>query len=83
MNDIRLQLEKLIETIELASIKVSEGYVIELPTLQAEVEALCARVIKAEPHDARSMQPLMADLISRLDELAEHLEDFKSKKQEG
>lgn len=59
--------------------KVREDYSVNTGDLDAKVAALCAEIKAAGGSIARDTQPMMSDMIAKLDELAQALEDFSAK----
>ncbi len=78
MGDLQEQIENMILLVEGADRKVREGVIVDMNSLESDVAALCARVTQSDPVLARAVQPLMADLITRLDQLVVSLDDFKT-----
>lgn len=72
------KLEHLITLIEDADAQVRSGVVINLPSLEKDVETLCATIVSGDAQTARDLQPIMAILIGKLDTLAESLQHFKN-----
>ncbi len=77
-NDIKQKLEQIILFIEEAQKKLQEGEVINLSHLDGEVEALCQQTLQLPPSDAIEVQPIMGNMITKLEELGVALKDFQS-----
>ena len=71
------RLQELIEFIEKANHSMDEGAVPSLGNLDQTVALLCSDVEKSEPEIARQAQPLMAQMITKLDELAVKLQNLQ------
>lgn len=55
---------------------------ISLRDLEQESSQLCADITRAPREIAQQMQPLMAEFIAKLEQLEQHLEDFKKNMQD-
>lgn len=77
--DIIKDLNRLTAFIEQTHTKLSDGTVESLSHLDSEVEVLCRDIIALPPLDAQSVQPMMADMISRLEALGIALQEFQTK----
>lgn len=71
------RLEEITETINKAQADVSAGIVQDLSFMDEEVASICGDILKLKPEDAAAVQPIMADMISRLEGLAQSLQSFK------
>ncbi|MAZ76522.1 MAG: hypothetical protein CMH31_04385 [Micavibrio sp.] len=71
------RLEEIIETINKAQDDVTSGLIQDLSFMDKDVAQVCGDIIKLEPKDAAAVQPIMADMISRLEGLAQSLQSFK------
>lgn len=69
----------LINFIEQATTETADGSDADLSDLEGQVTQLCTEVKESEPDVAKNMQPLMASLISKLDELEQALRASKDK----
>ncbi|MBX2835061.1 MAG: hypothetical protein KTR28_08845 [Micavibrio sp.] len=77
--DLERHIEHLISCVDEAHIALKNNTVVDLGTLENDVNAVCDLVSHLPPERARALQPLMADLIARLDVLAEDLQNFKAR----
>lgn len=76
---LRARLEDLTAVVRNAEQQIMDGRVVNLSSLENDVERICAHIKKLPAQTARDIQPHMAELIAALDGLAEHLQDFKAK----
>lgn len=51
---------------------------INLAALEKQAGKLCDEITRAAPQTAREVQPAMGDLIQKLTDLEQHLEEFKA-----
>jgi len=79
MNDLRAQIEQLIDAIDNAKERTENNEVVDLTALEGTIEALCKQVTTLPSQEARETQPLIGELISKLDMLEIQLTDFKSR----
>jgi hypothetical protein len=77
-NEIINKLETLTNFIEEAQIKLQQGEIINLSHLDGEVAELCNEILQLPPQDATQVQPIMGNMISKLEELGLALKDFQS-----
>ncbi len=82
-DSIETRLKAQIDIIEQALIDINHGDVGDLEGLDDEVESICDD-IKKLPHDiAQSTEPLMLEMIGKLEKLAvvlqEHQDDLKGR----
>lgn len=77
------KLEEIVVTINSAHDEIAAGVVKDLSSMDQEVSKICAEIVKLSPEDAAQVQPVMADMISRLEGLAQSLQDFKSQFKQG
>lgn len=82
-DQILKRLEEIVVTINTAHDDISSGVVKDLSSMDQEVTKICADIVKLEPTDATQVQPIMADMISRLEGLAQSLQSFKSQFDQG
>lgn len=52
---------------------------ISLGKMEQQIHDLCKKIESSDPAIAHAMKPGMADIISKLDELAQRLDEYKSK----
>ncbi len=72
------KLQELTRFIEDAQKKLHDGEVLNLSHLDNEVAQLCEETLKLPPQDAMQVQPIMGDMISKLEELSLALKDFQT-----
>lgn len=77
VQDISIRMQDLIHFIEDASESVRSGVMTDLQGLDEEVASLCDRTISLPPEQALEVQPLMAEMISRLEDLGRALKEFQ------
>lgn len=77
-DDIAQRLQELTEFIVNAQAQLKNGEVVNLSHLDDEVGQLCDETLKLKPEEAVRVQPIMADMISKLEELGLALKDFQS-----
>lgn len=78
VEQIAARLQELSSFIEDAQTKLNKGEVVNLSHLDGEVEQICEQALKLKPELALKVQPIMATMISRLEELGLALKDFQS-----
>lgn len=76
------ELDKMGGFIDKAHAALQKGKVVGLSHLDNEVAELCAQAIKLPPEQAKTVQPIMADVISKLETLALSLQSFQAKLKE-
>ncbi len=81
-DDLKRRFEDLIEYINKANEDVLNNRIRKLADLDQTVTTLCHDVEAAEPVVAKDIQPLMAEMISKLDELAQNLTEFQQRQEE-
>lgn len=69
----------LIGVIDNALAAIEGGTMPDLGTLDSDVAALCREVEKADAALAQGVQPLMAEMIGKLDQLAQGLMEYQQK----
>ncbi len=72
------RLQELSTFIEKARDKLQTGEVVDLAHLDDEVSQLCAATLGLKAEDAIQVQPVMADMISKLEEMGIALKDFQN-----
>ena len=77
------RLENIVTTINQAQDNVAAGIVQDLSFMDKEVAQVCEDIVKLPPEDAAQVQPIMADMISRLEGLAQSLQSFKEQFEQG
>lgn len=73
------RLHAITRIIDDARADADQGRIMELGDVKAETERLCAAILKLPPAEARSLQPLIGDLITRLDDLERILTNIRQK----
>lgn len=76
---LNARFEALIVFLDETNAKTIEGKSIDLKDLDKTVSALCFDTENAPPEVAKNVQPLMASMITKLDELAENIKTLKRK----
>jgi hypothetical protein len=71
--------EGLTDIIREAIYQTNNGETIDLGGLDKKVNALVTDVTKASPHQKQTLQRPMAEMIARLDELEQCLNDHKTR----
>lgn len=59
--------------------QVREGRMVTLHHLDDEVASLCDAAVTLPPVDAKHVQPLMAEMIGKLEQLSAALQDYQRK----
>lgn len=77
-DDIVNRLTQLTAFIETAEIQLSKGEVVNLSHLDSEVDELCNQATNLPPADIAKVQPVMATMISKLEQLGLALKDFQA-----
>lgn len=77
-DQIAQRLQELANFIEESQVKLQQGEVVNLSHLDDEVGQLCDQALKLKPEEAVKIQPTMADMISKLEELGVALQDFQA-----
>lgn len=78
VDDIKQKLDAMTAFIEEALEKLQKGEVLNLAHLDQEVSVLCEETLSLPPQEAQKIQPVMAHMISRLEELGVALKDFQN-----
>ena len=71
--------QAMMDFIDTGIAKTKAGQPVDLSRLDDDIIALCMDVKKAGPDIAREAQPLIADMIARLDDLAAALRDVQDR----
>lgn len=79
---LETRLNAMLDTIDDARMNAAQGRVHDLTAMKNEADRVCAEILKLPPAEARSLQPLIGDLITRLDELEQTLDSFKQQVEE-
>lgn len=77
-NDITQKLNALTQFIEDAQQKLQKGEVVNLSHLDAEVAQLCDDTLQLPPKEAVKVQPIMGNMIAKLETLGLALQDFQT-----
>lgn len=72
------RLTQLTTFIETANMQLAKGEVVNLSHLDSEVDDLCNQTTSLPPTDIVKVQPVMANMISKLEELGLALKDFQA-----
>lgn len=79
-NDIINELKRLSAFIETSHAKLNDNQKIEdLSLLDGDVEKLCNAITALPTLDAQSVQPLMAEMITKLEAFGIALQEFKTR----
>lgn len=76
-DEIAQRLQELSEFIENAHQQLKDGEVVNLSHLDDEVGELCDQTLRLPPKEATKVQPVMADMINKLEKLSVALKDFQ------
>jgi len=76
-NNITKKLDDLTQFIEDAHPKLEKGQVIPLSHLDEDVAKLCEQSLSLPPAEAKTIQPAMARMISKLESLGIALQTFQ------
>lgn len=68
--------------IDEAESALEKGNIINLSHLDDEVAQLCAQTLSLPPEQAKSVQPIMANMIGKLEALALSLQSFQAQLKE-
>ncbi len=77
-DSITNKLKEMSLFIDQAEAALKKGEVINLSHLDKEVEKLCEQALNLPPEDAKAIQPIMGEVISKLENLALSLQNFQS-----
>jgi hypothetical protein len=80
IENLRTRFETLIEAIDKANEYARQGHVAPLHHLDDAVQILCRDLKQANPIMAQEVEPLMAKMISGLDELEQNLAMIRNQK---
>lgn len=75
--DIKTRMQELTSFVIQANDSIQAGQMVDLQGLDDEVASLCDRTLALSPEKAADIQPLMAEMISSLEELGRSLEVFQ------
>lgn len=81
--DIQTRMQDICDFIASSTMEVNTGKMVNLAGLDDDVAALCERTIALPPEDAMQVQPLMADMISKLELLGEALREYQDRARSG
>lgn len=76
--EIVTRLKELTAFIEDAQERLKKGEVLNLSHLDGDVAELCEQTLQLSPSDAGRIQPLMGNMITKLEELGLALKDFQN-----
>lgn len=74
--------QTLIEFVEVSAQQVEGGNMPDLTSLDNDVSVLCQDVESADSETAKAVQPMMSNMIAKLDQLAQVLTRFQTQVQE-
>lgn len=77
VEDIKTRMQELTSFVIDANNSINGGQMVDLQGLDDEVASLCDRTLALPPQRAAEVQPLMAEMISQLEELGRSLEIFQ------
>ncbi|MCC7304975.1 MAG: hypothetical protein IT558_01810 [Alphaproteobacteria bacterium] len=77
--DLQERFDELMDTLHDIAEKIDSGQIVPLHDLEQSVESFCTDVINSGAETAQSFKPLIADMIQRLEEIAQKIEEFRSK----
>lgn len=75
---IAARLNELTDFIEEAQAKLNDGEVVNMTHLDDEVSALCDQTLALPPQEAAQIQPIMGEMISKLETLGIALKEFQA-----
>lgn len=78
-NQFQEQFRDLIDFVEKAIEQVKGGAMPDLSDLDGKVSKLCVAVENADKDIGEAVQPLMSEMIAKLDQLAQELNDYQEK----
>ncbi len=79
VQDIKTRMQELTSFVIQANNTINAGQMVDLQGLDDEVASLCDRTLALPPEQAAQIQPLMAEMISNLEELGRTLEMYQEK----
>lgn len=82
-DQIIARLTQTIDTINQAQNDVAAGKVKDLSFMDKDVAVICNDIMKLSPDEAAQVQPIMADMITRLEQLAGSLQAYKDQFNQG
>ena len=74
---IAARLNELTDFIEEAQAKLESGEVMNMAHLDDEIAALCDQTVALPPQEAAQIQPIMGNMISKLEQLGISLKEFQ------
>lgn len=80
---ITARLNELSDFIDEAQAKLNDGEVVNLTHLDDEVATLCEQALALPPQEAAQVQPVMGDMISKLEQLGASLKEFQDNLKSG
>jgi hypothetical protein len=76
-DDIKTRFEDLIRFIDDRIFEAQANKPVDLGTLDQTVSKLCKEIERLKPEKARELQPFVAQMITKLDELGASIAEFK------
>ncbi len=77
-NDLSAQLIEMSNKIDTAQEELRQGKVANLSNMDAQIAALCDEIIQLPPAEAAEIQPIMGQMIGKLEAYGLALKDFKN-----
>ncbi len=75
---LKTRLREQIDILDDALFKIRNRELVALDRMEHTIAAICNDIQTGDPETARTMGPLMADMIARLEEMALALKDFQT-----
>ncbi len=79
--ELQNRLDNMIEFVDQATEQVESGTLANLGTLDKDVSQLCNDVESSSPEVAQAVSNKMAEMVSKLEDLAKALNDYQDKVQ--
>lgn len=80
---IEKELRKQIGVIAEATSHVRTGIIMNINDVEKKVALICTTISTLSPEEAERLEPSMAEMIGKLEELAAALSDFQEKNDRG
>ena len=77
-DQITARMNELSAFIERAQEQLQQGEIVDLTHLDSEVAKLCDLTLRMKAADAMKVQPTMADMIAKLENLGQDLKNFQN-----
>ena len=72
-------LQDKIDKIDEAIVKARKNILVDISFMDREVAAICQQILKAEDNALQTLEPKMAEMINKLDELAEEIKAYQDR----